>query len=279
MAFPVPGALSTFTRVSELVSIYEPPTTTTPASGPSPPDVIVVLSWMAAPARAVAKYTAGYAALFPTARIVLARTEYVDFLLHSEAAQRQAMAPVVEALCATPDARVLVTCFSNGGASKACRLAEAYRLETGKILPIHALVLDSCPGKATFARGVASLGYILPRAWYLYFPGMLLVCAFTALLLIGCALMGRGTIVERSRQILNDPQIVDVRANRCYIYSQSDEMVWWQDVLEHAKDAEAKGWAVRTELFTDSMHAAHVRADEQRYWRAVKSVWEESRLK
>ena len=61
---------------------------------------------------------------------------------------------------------------------------------------------------------------------------------------------------------------------RCYIYSKEDEMVSWENVEEHAAEAEGRGWRVRRELFVGSGHVAHARVDSGRYWGVVQRVWE-----
>lgn len=50
-------------------------------------------------------------------------------------------------------------------------------------------------------------------------------------------------------------------------------MVAWRDVVDHAEDAEAKGWRVGRERYVDSGHVDHLRQDEERYWGAVRSLW------
>lgn len=57
------------------------------------------------------------------------------------------------------------------------------------------------------------------------------------------------------------------------MYSASDDMVLDSDVEDHAEEAEGRGWVVRRERFVGTGHAAHVRADPERYWGIVKEVW------
>jgi len=64
---------------------------------------------------------------------------------------------------------------------------------------------------------------------------------------------------------------------RTYIYSEADALVDWRDVESHAAAAVEKGLPsanVRLEKFEGSMHVAHARADEGRYWRVVRETWE-----
>jgi len=62
---------------------------------------------------------------------------------------------------------------------------------------------------------------------------------------------------------------------RTYIYSEADALVDWRDVESHAAAAVENGFRdVRLEKFEGSMHVAHARADEGRYWRVVRETWE-----
>ena len=63
---------------------------------------------------------------------------------------------------------------------------------------------------------------------------------------------------------------------RLYLYSQADEMVPWTEVEEHAEEARKAGLDVRMERFEGSPHVAHARSDPERYWGAVKKVWEDA---
>ena len=40
---------------------------------------------------------------------------------------------------------------------------------------------------------------------------------------------------------MNDPQLIDAKVKRLYLFSKDDEMVLWKDVIEHATDAKDKG--------------------------------------
>lgn len=75
---------------------------------------------------------------------------------------------------------------------------------------------------------------------------------------------------------LLDCRYWDVGVPRCYVYSREDEMVVWGDVVEHAAQAEGKGWKrVSVEEFEGSAHCGHLLVDEGRYWGVVERVWGE----
>ena len=90
--------------------------------------------------------------------------------------------------------------------------------------------------------------------------------------------MGKETIVDTARKGLNDPELFPTHAVRLYIYSTADEIIQWQDVEAHAKEAEAKGYKVQKVKYLESGHAAHLLHDENRYWIAVTRLWDSEYL-
>ena len=60
---------------------------------------------------------------------------------------------------------------------------------------------------------------------------------------------------------------------RCYVFSKGDKIVKWEDVVEHADEAESMGWSVEKEVFEGSGHVGHLVADSDRYWRIVRKLW------
>lgn len=60
---------------------------------------------------------------------------------------------------------------------------------------------------------------------------------------------------------------------RLYIYGPGDILISASDVEAHAEEAKKQGIDVRLERFNGSMHVAHMRADLDRYWGAVKDIW------
>lgn len=63
---------------------------------------------------------------------------------------------------------------------------------------------------------------------------------------------------------------------RLYLFSKADHLIPSADVLEHAAAARHQGVDVTVEEFEGTMHVAHVRKEPERYWGAVKSLWEAS---
>lgn len=61
---------------------------------------------------------------------------------------------------------------------------------------------------------------------------------------------------------------------RLYLYSQQDDLIPVDAVEEHAQQAEACGFDVSLEKFSDSKHVAHARVYPERYWGSIKNLWQ-----
>ena len=266
--------LSAFTRINESVYVYE---SSIEAHNTSEPDTILLLSWGQAPTRNIIKYFNHYKSLYPTSRILLIRTPFSDLIFHTQTSQKAVSAPAVDILSGGRVSRLLVHVFSNGGTYKLCELAKAYKRTYKTILPIRTLIFDSAPGKPHFRRSIRALKHILPKPWYLYFPALIVLYVYLASLYTFHTVTGGVPISTRVWHEVNDPELVDERAERLYLFSKDDGMIWWEDVVEHAANAREKGWkVVRTEEFVGSKHVAHMVLDPERYWDIVTRFWRAS---
>ena len=63
------------------------------------------------------------------------------------------------------------------------------------------------------------------------------------------------------------------RRRATYLYSESDQMVDWRDISEHAEEARGKGWEVEEIRFVGSGHCGHLVRDQEVYSRAVDRMW------
>jgi hypothetical protein len=173
-------------------------------------------------------------------------------------------------------ASILLHVFSEGGSNKACELAEAYFNTTGRRLPVSALCLDSTPGHPRFGRLCNALGKSLPQIPVLRH----------ASLFVGTALLGAvwitynvfigfdNNVITKTRERLLDTTHFDPTAPRCYLYSQDDALIAWQDVKEHAEISMECGIPVNEVMFQGSGHVGHARQEPQRYWDAVMATWQ-----
>jgi hypothetical protein len=233
--------------------------------------LILMLSWNAAAAKHIAKYTISYQKLFPLSRILLIRSftrdmfrrtvEYAPLL-------KPAMDVVNEHV--KSGGEVLVHSFSNGGANQINELAKAWKSQHGTTMPMRIQVLDSSPTKGPWMKSHAAISASLPRNlfWRLFggiIVHLLLACTFLV--------MGKENKAVILCRQLNDVTIFDNSVPRVYLYSHADQMVGFEEVDEHADIAESKGWDVTRVHFEKSPHCGHVREDEGRYWAAVMEAW------
>jgi hypothetical protein len=271
------SGLEHFKRLNGSISIHEPTTTSSSSNGP---DLILICGWMDAQPRHIAKYTAAYEKLYPSARILVVTTTAIDAAFVTWAANYKRVDLVLEILYTLPpDAKFLLHLFSNGGAFTNNLIANRYRERTGKTLPTTAIILDSTPGRATYEATVRAFAVALPKNLVFKVLGILALRLVFGLYRLAYHLKGllvqegHMDLVERVRVDLNTKSLIDVGSPRLYIYSEADDMVHWQFVEEHIEEAEKLGCVVHKEKFLESGHCGHLTIDSKRYWAAVQRLW------
>lgn len=266
---------------------------------PSPPDLIIMCSWMSASARHIEKYTSSYVAQRRSVPILLIRSSQLDVTVRTERRQHEALEPAVEAIVSVLssksakgsilNSRVLLHIFSNGGCWSACMLAATFRKRTGQNLPVTALILDSCPSLPDLLLSYRAMRSALPKNILARLLGSAVIWGALIIITIINRLRLGKNIILRIRALLNDPTgpFFGRCIPRLYICSRTDEMIPIEDVRRHAEDAKAvmrrQGLRedevkrrVRLEEFEQSPHVGHLMVDRTRYWRIVTAVWQES---
>lgn len=307
---------SSTTVVSPLVSFYEPVVSTSTQSqnpnqphdpsqdqhqnqnqnqnqtqtqtpSPSPgrvPKLVLIASWMDARDLHITKYIARYQTLYPSARILLVKSVLKHFIFESQAVKAvQPAVAYLKSLVASgylsvdpTQPEILLHVFSNGGMGTTRHLFEAYQRVLAQPFPLHAAVYDSAPGYWSY-WGVynASMTGIRRGQWYLRW------LAGPALHILSLYFMFVVVVLRRPYHLLINGKFHNNRtslrqASRAYIYGKKDTMVAWRHVEQHAQEAADRGYAVRCEAFKDSPHVAHMRSDENRYWKIVTETWEQA---
>lgn len=274
MATIVGNPLAAFIRLAPSVYFQDPPNPSEKTDQP----VIFIAFWMNAPPRALAKYVIEYRRLVPSARIIFVRSSSSDFIWRLGAQTRRArVAPAVEAMrgLVTPENPVFVHFFSNGGMSSTTNVLQAWKNATGTPLPISAMILDSAPGSPSLRAGLKAFSFALPQMWILRLLGKSLLVVFLVLFKLIHSFSVFPDPISLARELVNDTSLVRAAnpggtLRRCYIYSDTDDLVDWRDVESHAVNTEAEGWAVRREVFKSSPHVGHMRAEPDRYWGIVR---------
>jgi hypothetical protein len=265
-----PG-LGHFSRLSQAVYLHQPNTTTSSTA----PGLILLAGWMDASIRNVAKYTAGYEKLYPSAKIVVILTSSTDVVFRSNAANLNRIAPVLEILYTLPpDARFLVHSFSNGGALTMSLIAREFQAKSKHQLPMAAFILDSSPGKATLKATIRAFAVGLPKFFVLRWFILSVISVSYWLLKFLYWITARTDVLEKMREELNTPSMFRLEAPRLYIYSIKDHVVAWQEIEEHVGEAKRSGYKVDSEKFSDTGHAGHLIGNDGRYWGCVRRLWD-----
>lgn len=174
--------------------------------------------------------------------------------------------------------------FSHGGCNTAIQLALSLRRD-----PIHpafeirkylsGIIFDCCPGDTSFGRAYQTAAHSLPRSVPAQTIGKALLYPVIGVI-NGLQQTGWMSSVRDLRAQLNDPSIFGATAARLYLYSKADQMVAWEDVECHQKEARSElGCAVEGVAFPDSPHCALVRDHPGQYWDEIKRFWTERAIK
>jgi len=259
-----------FSSLTRSIYVHEPAKT----ASSSDPQLILLVGWMDASMRHIAKYTAGYEKLYPSARIVVITTSAIDATIRTNAANIRRVAPILEIMYALPsDAKVLLHFFSNGGCCTTTMIAKLYEAKIGRPLPATAMVLDSTPGKATYEATVRALSVGLSKNFVIRLLGISILRIFYWLYRLYYWIEGHGDLVDKARVDLNRESLFDIETPRLYIYSVADQMVAWEFVEKHSEEAEATGYKVYKKKYLDSGHCVHLMKDEKLYWGSVSKLW------
>lgn len=216
----------------------------------------MIFSWGSAAPKNIAKYLDAYRNLYQSTCIILVTASTLSANFRSCTSSRLALRPVVkflqhaigndeESRCPT---KVLVHVLSNSGLVNFISVSEVYRQLSGtNSTLLHVLlVLNSTPGGDSFMEEHQrwSLGVATGIASYLPWPQIctIVLCTFWIFCFIGIpSLLGVENLASRSRRKLNDTSLLRDSATRLHIYSESDEIIGWQHVGEHATEARQRG--------------------------------------
>lgn len=255
------------------------------------PGIVLIYTWADARPRHYVKYIEGYQNLFPNAKIILTTATTIGtFFGGQKAAQYivhdmvlKEIAPLYQSDTQSTDSpisrpRILAHAFSNSGGLNLeatwCVWKQVFGSTTP--LPLTALILDSTPGgltyKTEFSRWTTgvSLGMAaLPSPLRWAIAAIIVTC-----LMVVPQVLGIEVMATRGPRELNSPRNIPLKSARLYVYSSTDQLIYWKDVETHAEEARKKGYTnIILERFDGSSHVSHLKLDPSRYWNAVWSVW------
>ncbi|KAJ7284425.1 hypothetical protein C8J57DRAFT_1288425 [Mycena rebaudengoi] len=266
----------------------ETPANTGNAYGPS---LILLFGYMDARAAHLQKYVDNLHAQFPAATIVLIKS-FSNFFWCSNKYLETVLMPVVEILkngaAATQNSLgILVHILSNGGGFNYMtfhRLLE--KLATPGILldkgTPSALILDSTPGDNGLASAISFVAPSNPLLRLFAVPPVaLLYGIFYAINTIN----GNTPMFDQLRSTLLSPNILPTVLDsqskvsttpRIYIYSKIDKIAEPAKIRAHLEESQRMGFDVGVEMYDNTAHVGHAHKDPERYWSAVRGVWEKA---
>ncbi|KAL4744509.1 hypothetical protein BDW72DRAFT_208952 [Aspergillus terricola var. indicus] len=208
-----------------------------------------------------------------------------DMVWTPDFAQLQRLSPAVTAIDAFLDSRsnqshrLVVHAFSNAGSHAAVQLAEAYTaVHPSASLPVTGLILDSCPGAPSAILSANAMILALPKSSLIRLLGAALIYSVVATVALLDFLRLYQNVISKTRHVLNSQSGCFLRrgVRRVYLYSRTDAMVPWTDILDHAGEArrlaESGDDLVQTVEFTGSGHVGHLAVAREEYIKAVLPV-------
>ncbi|KAE9391483.1 hypothetical protein BT96DRAFT_864912 [Gymnopus androsaceus JB14] len=272
----------------------------------SDPNIILIFGWMGAKLPHLFKYTKVYEEMYPHATQIVVKSN-PEFFWSFNRTRRRNLIPVAEILEAggyiqgkskgpqVPEKppRILVHSFSNGGATQLYTLGTLLRARsanaskptstpqsTGSDI-VSALVIDSCPGDASFSLMLRAFTEFIPNPLQ-RFSMTIVVTLLYIISLVKTRIFRFKHLFERFKDGLlstgKDGGAIlpwlNKETPRMYVYSEKDEMISPQQIKKHIEEARRRGLNVRIEVYEDTSHVAHARSYPERYWGAVKDLWD-----
>ncbi|KAM0082362.1 hypothetical protein ACKRZS_005434 [Fusarium odoratissimum] len=270
--------LSYMEKLSNEVFAYRPSEPTAPDS----PKIIIIASWTNALDSHIAKYVDKHKELFPTSQLVLVKSYNKNFFDPKVLAESVKPAvPVVRAsfpnaTSSTAEPGIMIHLFSNGGSSNISSLYDVYAATAQEgedpWLPPHVTVFDSAPGAQRLTNTAAFFKSTVPKSYrWVFMPLVYFVAAawqFTKVLGLTKDWLAFWGSTHNTAEGKREREI-----RRTYIYSEEDELIDYKDLEAQAAEAEKLGFDIHLEKFDGSLHVAHARKDEARYWSVVQKTW------
>ncbi|KAJ7121251.1 hypothetical protein C8R43DRAFT_75210 [Mycena crocata] len=244
---------------------------------------------MDAPVRLLSKYAAGHRLRWPSADIVLVQS-HPSFIWTSEEKRDDTLKPLANYLIANvyrdTSSGILLHVLSNGGAFQlvvlsrvlASMVSKSKDIDRGRQIRL-ATIIDSAPGDGEYSSLLTTLTTGVQSPAVKTF--MTLPCSiFYLAVRLRRTVLGQENLFNFLRSSLLTQDLLplaDSHAPRLYIYSTTDAMVPAVSVEEHiAAVKKSAAFDVAVEKFIGSPHVLHERQDPERYWKAVRSVWDTS---
>lgn len=253
----------------------------------SSPALIILCTWLGgATPRRIQNYIAGYRALYANSAVLLITTRILEIsalpfsVLHTRLAPARDVIRRFIGSAAGEECTgsILLHIFSHGGCNTAIQLALS--LQSDPTHPVSefgrylgGIIFDCCPGDTSFKRAYQAAAHSLPTSLPVQTVGKALLYPVIGII-NGLQQTGWMGSVRDLRAQLNDPSVFGATAARLYLYSMADQMVGWEDVVSHQKEAKSElGCAVQGVAFPDGPHCGLVRDHHDQYWDEIQRFW------
>ncbi len=143
------------------------------------------------------------------------------------------------------------------------------------------MVIDSAPGGDDIQSALTAFQAMIPSPFLRYPTIAAVFSMYTLTALLGIT---PWSIFEPIRQGILNPKWLpwinspsgQVQATPwLFVYSKNDRTVPFKDTHKLTQVAESHDMDIRRDIYEDSHHVGHMRADPSRYWAAVKALWED----
>ncbi|KAK6508784.1 hypothetical protein TWF481_003554 [Arthrobotrys musiformis] len=238
-------------------------------------DLVMIWGWMNAAPRHLIKFVQLHRSLQPGVPIVFVGSTTASWLGYTNALRiaHPLVFDIVKTLPENP--KIFVHTFSNGGTSGFSDFLAHYRYEVGSAMPVSAMIIDSAPGGTKFpsalTKGVNAFMEVVRNQVIktILYP---VVYLLVTIVYLPPMVMGVEDPISRMRRTLNDETLVSEGGVRGYAYCQGDAMVGWEDILEHASEAEERGWKVSRLGFEGGSHVGCYRHHPGEYEEFVRQI-------
>lgn len=252
-------------------------------SGLAPPSLVVLCTWVGAQPKHIAKYVAEYLGRYPAAALLVLESNLADMTYRSDGAQQACLGPARHVLQAhlqpgLTREGIVLHAFSNGGAQCAAQVVAALP-PAHRATAFRALILDSCPGEASYTRSANAILVPLAKSPVLKLVAFPFIHLVLCLIFIADRVFGFENVVARARRRLNSSDYIAHDVPRLYIYSSADQMVPAPDVEAHAEQARRAGYSYVVNLrFEASDHCAHASRYVEQYWGGIARLLDKSNI-
>ncbi|KAJ6544358.1 hypothetical protein B0H19DRAFT_1267637 [Mycena capillaripes] len=265
------------------ISHYVPPKDS--QGGQEDPQVILVFGWLGVALSQLMKYSSKYSNAYPAASQLIIQSDAVAMAVRTTTANQQILEMLAKlGLFGEAPPRMLIHVFSGGGSFQLLWLALALKSKPPpKGAPLTCLVIDSAPGSYHHANYQGVLTYYLSGREYVSGLKRLVGVVLVSFIYIGLKttwiITGHPTMHAFICEGLANPQIfpwTNSGTSRLYLYSDADQTSFVGDVKAHIAAAKQKGLNIREEYFLGSPHVQHSRVYPERYWAAIRSIWDDT---